>query len=135
MSLIVKIMSAEDLADDNTQKSFQLLTGVKFVEFHRRPGAPVASIVFSDEPEASEFCLKGNVYVMNESGKTIGSFGVAVPEPLADTNCGSDPPRPDEEILGWVSYPTAALIRRAARAANIPALLEILNRGQVAIDA
>lgn len=79
MSLIVKIMSAEDLADDNTQKSYCLHTGVASVAFHRRSGKPVAEIQFVEQDVPYQYTLEGNVYVMNENGKTISSFGVADP--------------------------------------------------------
>lgn len=90
MTLIVKIMSGEDIADDNPQKSFKLITGVEHIEFHRRIGAPVARISVADEPESFELDLDGNVYVMNANGKTVASFAYAQPWPEAAE--GSAPP-------------------------------------------
>lgn len=84
MSLIVKIMSAENLADDDTRKSYQLLTEVAYVSFCRNPGAPIACVSFSgdgaEDGRLVEYALEGNVYVMNENGKTISSFGCAPPD-------------------------------------------------------
>lgn len=77
MAVIVKIMSGEDLADEDTQKSFRLFMDVTFVEFHRRAGGPVAFIYAKGEAEGAEYPLEGNVYVMNENGKTVSSFGCA----------------------------------------------------------
>lgn len=82
MALIVKIMSGEDMPDDDTRKSHRLLDGIEYVEFHRRPGAPVVRIVpAGDGAEAFDIDIEGNVYVMNAAGKTISSFGVAPPDP------------------------------------------------------
>lgn len=85
MSLIVKIMSDENLADDDSRKSFELFTDVKNVEFHRRPGAPIAAMIFSaGSVLGGEYPMLGNAYVMNENGKTVASFGVA--PPMAEEN-------------------------------------------------
>lgn len=84
MTLIVKIMSGENLPDDDTRKSYTLHTGVASVEFHRRPGAPVAAMCFGDAIVPLEFPLEGNVYVMNEAGRTVSSFGVSPPPAVAE---------------------------------------------------
>lgn len=87
MSLIVKIMGAENAPDDDPRKTFQLHTGVIATAFLRHsenePDAP-ASVVLTFEPRApvnepttGTFPVHGNVYVMNEAGKTIASFGAA----------------------------------------------------------
>ena len=89
MSLIVKIMSDEDTADHDTRKSFILHAGVKSAVFERLPaydgqdsGAPSTperpwlTLIFGlDDSEA--FQPRGNVYVMNENGKTIATYGIA----------------------------------------------------------
>lgn len=133
MALIVKIMSDEDLPDDDSRKSFTLHTGVASVEFHRRPGAPVAAMCFGDEIMAMEFPLVGNVYVMNETGKTISNFGVA--PPMTADGCGSKVGRPDESFLRLLPYDLAAAIRRNAVAANDGFVVMTLDRQQVAVDA
>lgn len=74
--MIVKIMSDEDAPDEDSRKSFQLIAAVVSVGFFRRDGC--AFITLSDdrddrEPETT--AVKGNVYVMNDAGKTIASFG------------------------------------------------------------
>lgn len=79
MSLIVKIMSGEDLADSDTRKAHTLLVDVKSVDFVRRGGA-LAVVTFNDLDEPVEYALDGNVYVMNEAGKTVSSFGCASPD-------------------------------------------------------
>lgn len=88
MSLIVKIMGAENAPDDDPRKTFQLHTGVIATAFLRRsenePDAPPASVCLTFEPRSpvnepwtGTFPVHGNVYVMNEAGKTIASFGAA----------------------------------------------------------
>ncbi len=85
MSMIVKIMSGENAPDDDTRKTFQLHTGVIATAFERRPmGDAPAAVVLTFEPRApvnepttGTFPVHGNVYVMNEAGKTIASFGAA----------------------------------------------------------
>lgn len=84
--LIVKIMSSEDTADSDARKSFALHAGVKSAIFERRGDGtsddpstfrqPWLSLLFADgEKEAFE--PQGNVYVMNERGQTVASYGVA----------------------------------------------------------
>jgi len=87
MSLIVKIMSGEDTADHDTRKSFIIHAGVKSAVFERLPafeggGAPSLperpwlTLMFGGD-DSESFEPRGNVYVMNDSGKTIASYGIA----------------------------------------------------------
>lgn len=97
MSLIVKIMSAEDTADSDTRKSFALHAGVKTAVFERRGDGssedprtftrPWLTMTF-DDGEQGAFEPQGNVYVMNERGQTIASYGVA---PIIYADDGADP--------------------------------------------
>lgn len=87
MSLIVKIMSGENAPDDDSRKTYQLHTGVMSVAFLRgsenEPDAPAAIVVTFEpraplnEPTTGTFAVYGNVYLMNEAGKTISAFGSA----------------------------------------------------------
>lgn len=80
MSLIVKIMSGCNEPDDHTTSTYRLLTGVLSVNFTRDDhGLAYAELLFDTSDDTETFELSGNVYVMNESGKTISSFGSAVP--------------------------------------------------------
>lgn len=83
--MYVKIMSDENCPDSDSRKAFRLLSNVVSVIFNRAPEAPEPSdiphayITFADlQTEAFE--LHGNVYIMNDAGKTIEKFGIA---PLA----------------------------------------------------
>ena len=89
MSLIVKIMSAEDMADENPQKSFTLYGDVASVTWIRNSdGAAFARMYVRDEAKTVSvpgFCehevccdVPANAYVMNERGKTIASFSASV---------------------------------------------------------
>lgn len=91
MSLIVKIMSDEDTADTDTRKSFAIHAGVASAIFERLPAykadgdgqpetpeRPWLTLIFTDKAMESEaFQPRGNVYVMNEQGKTVASYGIA----------------------------------------------------------
>lgn len=88
MALVVKIMSNEDTADSDTRKGFLLHSQVRFANFERIGDGstedprtftrPWLTLHFLDpEAESLSFEPQGNVYVMNESGKTIASYGVA----------------------------------------------------------
>lgn len=80
--MYVKIMSDENIPDSDRRKSYRLLSGVTAIVFNRAPEAPVPSdiprayITFEDD-EVESFELHGNVYIMDDSGKTIEKFGVA----------------------------------------------------------
>lgn len=87
MALIVKIMSDEDTADTDSRKSFTLHSGVKSAVFERLPATankgepemlerPWLTLIFGSD-EAESFEPRGNVYVMNESGKTVAQYGIA----------------------------------------------------------
>ena len=93
MSLIVKIMSAENIPDDDPRKGYSLYPDVTGVHFFRQDGSDMAGEgamvrLYVREPIKTAmvpgFCenekvahVTGNVYVMNENGKTISSFGAA----------------------------------------------------------
>lgn len=77
MSLIVKIMSGEDVPDDDPRKQFRLFAGVREAHFSRRPtGKANISLQFTqNREEGCSFDVDGNIYVMNEAGKTIATYG------------------------------------------------------------
>jgi hypothetical protein len=80
MTLIVKFMSAENsLNDDDKVKSFRLVTGVADISFHRNDGVPVYDMTRPPHVPYGDAItehgdVQGDVYVMNEAGKTIASF-------------------------------------------------------------
>jgi hypothetical protein len=76
--MIVKLMSGETAPDEDSRKLFHLIADVTYVAFSRRDGVPFISIGGEREDrELESFKLEGNVYVMNDAGKTIASFGAA----------------------------------------------------------
>lgn len=86
--LIVKIMSDEDTADTDGRKGFMLHAGVIEAHFSRIGDGtdpdpkthvrPWLTLRFSREgDDAISFEPRGNVYVMNERGTTVASYGVA----------------------------------------------------------
>src|SRR2546428_127771 len=83
MSFIVKMMSAENLADDHPHKAFRLFANVDFFEPVKGEDGEVAGLYLGlshhhriDGSEVNPVFLNvvGNVYVMNENGKTVASF-------------------------------------------------------------
>lgn len=76
--MILKLMGPEHAPDSDTRKTYRLLSGVIAVDFgrHEHCSAAYADVTFNDS-ETERFTLDGNVYVMNDTGKTISSFGVA----------------------------------------------------------
>lgn len=126
--LIVKIMSDEDTADTDPRKSFQLHAGVATAIFERRGNGtsedprtftqPWLTLIFADKALSAEsFEPRGNVYVMNEGGKTIASYGVA-PIVYADalpdegTSYGpDDTPKHDSGVFTRLAQAAAAIAR------------------------
>lgn len=92
MSLIIKIMSADDLPDVSPYKGFSLHTDIASVTFVTQKGAegePDFSFArayvtdktktamvpgFCEHEQTLEIPPNTNVYVMNENGKTISSW-------------------------------------------------------------
>lgn len=79
MPLIIKMMSSEDAEDADTRKCYELFTNVVNVGFNRDGPSkvPVMVVIFADADDPEAFEVTGNVYIMNENGKTISSFGYA----------------------------------------------------------
>ena len=79
--MLVKIMGAEDAPDDDSRKTFRVLADVIDVEFIRvtAPDYPYPAqvrLLFGRPGTPGEtFDVPGNVYVMNDNGKTVASFG------------------------------------------------------------
>lgn len=93
--MIVKIMSSENLPDDDPRKSYSLYGNISGVSWNRdlsgkvkarmyvRDDVKTASVpgfseheVFADVP--------ANAYVMNDRGKTVDTFCANVPEEMTD---------------------------------------------------
>ncbi len=82
MALIVKMMGGEDCPDEDARKTFSLKSGVFDVIFTRNDGIPTIELNYGPPEYLIEsYGVFGNVYVMNENGKTVASFGCA---PIAD---------------------------------------------------
>lgn len=70
-------MSAENIPDDDSRKSFRLLDHVHAVNFGRdNRDAVQVEVVFERGP-GETFHPQGNCYLLNEAGKVVASFGVA----------------------------------------------------------
>lgn len=98
MSLIVKIMSPENAPDDDSRKGCILAADVRHVAFDRDGrGAPWIYLWRAgdnlQEPAPERIGFSGNVYVMNEGGRTVSTFGAMVPY-WHRTGADSDPEAP-----------------------------------------
>lgn len=76
--MFLKIMSGEDCADSDTRKSFQLLDHVESADFEREDGKAKVAVLFASG-DVESFDVDGNVYLMNDAGKTVASFGSSPP--------------------------------------------------------
>lgn len=88
MSVTVKVMSAEPHPDDDSRRTHTLFTDIREVHFERKPdGTPWLTLRRSGfdlerVDDATSFQPQGNVYVMNEAGRTVSTFGVSeIPKP------------------------------------------------------
>ena len=78
MALLVKMMSDEDTEDADTRKAHTLFVDVVHINFERGvSGLGYMNLRFKDSEDPETFEVVGNVYVMNENGKTISTFGSA----------------------------------------------------------
>ena len=96
--LILKIMSGEDLADDNPSKPYRLIADVVNVDFYTATATQSerARLGYDEEgpdvlahharihhPQGgvSRYLITGNVYVMNDRGDTIDTYWPGVRKP------------------------------------------------------
>lgn len=84
MSMIVKFMSRESrIADTDNRKSFRIVADVQDIDFGRNDKAePLYTMVRPPlmpglDCVVEQSTVLGDVYVMNEAGKTIASFNPA----------------------------------------------------------
>ena len=94
--LIVKIMSDENLPDDDARKTYMVYGNVASVAWIRHSdGSAMARMYVRDETKTAEVQgfsehevladVPANAYVMNERGKTVASFCA----PLSDVQAPS----------------------------------------------
>ena len=83
--MLLKIMSNENLPDDDSRKSFRLYDGVRQVEFHKNSDQqssdePLAyAHVLWENGDSESLPMGANAYVMNDAGKTVASFAAGLP--------------------------------------------------------
>jgi len=81
MTMIVKFMSSENrVADNDNRKSFRIVADVIDIDFNRNDkGTPIYTMVRPPALPGGDCIVEasdviGDVYVMNEAGKTIATF-------------------------------------------------------------
>lgn len=76
--MYLKIMGPEDCPDNDSRKTFTLISNVECVTFERPEGkVPIVYAKFDDGEDVS-FPVPHNAYLMNNDGVTVSSFGSAV---------------------------------------------------------
>lgn len=83
MTLILKLMSGEPMPDEDTRKSYSIRSGIVDFGFERVDGVAYLWL-YAKGCDPERVPLNGNVYVMNEAGKTVSSFGIASPDPRGE---------------------------------------------------
>lgn len=79
--MIVKIMRGDGESDTSPTALFSLFADVESVVFERVGGVPtIGMLIRGREAHNCGFRVEGNVYVMNDAGKTIESFSPSPPE-------------------------------------------------------
>ncbi len=75
MALMLKLMSAQDLPDEDSRKRYSLYANIVTVDFVKKEdGRAWAEVLYTDGG-TEDFPLYGNAYLMNENGRTVSSFG------------------------------------------------------------
>lgn len=83
--MFLKMMGPENVPDNDSRKTFQVISKVHSVQFERAGGKAFALVYTEDDPdgESEKFECYGNCYLMNAEGRTIAQFGVAAPSRAA----------------------------------------------------
>jgi hypothetical protein len=114
MSMTIKIMGPDDLPDHDARKTHRLIPVPEggTVEFERDKYGFAYITIIKDEGETTQVDdLTGNVYVMNEKGDTISSFGGA-PIPVSPSitvngkSCWpglGEPPHDASHLTRWLA--------------------------------
>lgn len=74
--MYLKLMGSEDCPDSDTRKTFRLIQQVIDVTFERRDDGCYVDFTAEDGAHVTTKA-DGNVYVLNDQGKTVASFGPA----------------------------------------------------------
>lgn len=97
--MILKLMGPEDCPDSDTRKTYRILDDVVACNFTRPDGdeaEPVVRVTFGNDSVES-FPLYGNAYLMNQTGKTVSSFGCSPVPKAGEDGDPRIPGTPDAE--------------------------------------
>jgi hypothetical protein len=109
MSVVVKMMSAEDMPDSSPYKGFKLITvpaGGEVTFGLNADDKPSVMIYIPGAAETIVYEMTGNVYVLNENGKTIASqsFRDPIETPVGDgENRGKTPEEIASQVSDWAT--------------------------------
>lgn len=78
--MYIKLMSDENLADTDATKRFAMITvgdkdkvDFKYQEYLDKPPEPVL-VITEESGDTTPYFMEGNVYIMNQNGKTIAHY-------------------------------------------------------------
>lgn len=135
MPVTVKVMSDEPHPDDDSRRTHTLFTDIREVHFERKPdGTPWLTLRRSGfdidrEDDATSFEPKGNVYVMNDAGRTVSTFGVCpIPRDFDHTIFINGRPVTDLRLDGPISV---SLLRELV---EVPAPNHLIRVGENGYD-
>lgn len=85
ITMLLKLMSDENIPDDDPRKCFTLIEGVVEAEFMRQEGDDEVAYldVTLEDGEKSSYELGGNVYLMTAEGAELANFGIAPYHPVS----------------------------------------------------
>lgn len=75
--MYMKLMGPEDCPDSDTRKTFRLIQQVLDVSFERHDDGKCYASYRIEDGDHFTVPATGNVYVLNDQGKTVASFGPA----------------------------------------------------------
>lgn len=74
--MLLKIMGTEAVSDDDSRKTYTILSEVSGIEFRRQNETGLVKVTFYDE-NTEFFEVPGNAYVYLDDGKPISNWGSA----------------------------------------------------------
>ncbi len=75
--MFLKMMSNQDLADSDDSKDYALIQLSKLETVHfDKVNHPNTVLVTDDAGHTTRYAMRGNCYIMNDSGKTIATKGL-----------------------------------------------------------
>ena len=109
--MFLKLMSDEDLPDEDPCKSYTIVEGVEEVSFFRTPDGRAFVDYLEPHGSRGNRQLHGNAYVLNDAGEKVDGFGVASPHAAGEEDDPNGPlPRESDFPFNWPNGPSGGPI-------------------------